>query len=79
MASFNKKCVYCDQEITMSDDIGKKWLPYNADGSGHDCRNKNGNGNGNGEKKLFTLDEVVKKLESIGIIINVQRLMKQQQ
>jgi hypothetical protein len=57
----------------MSDETGK-WKAYNADGSGHDCRDKNGNGNGNTEKK-FSLEEVVRKLESIGIIVNVERLM----
>lgn len=61
----------------MSDKEGK-WLPYNRDGSSHDCRN-----NGNGQKqeqsdrREYTLDEVRKKLESIGIIINVERLMKE--
>jgi hypothetical protein len=52
----------------MSDQNGK-WLPYNQDGSQHDCK-KNGNG------KEITLDAVQKKLESIGIIINLERLMK---
>jgi hypothetical protein len=60
----------------MSDETGK-WLPYNADGSSHDCRNNGKNGNGNGQKK-FTLEQVQKKLESLGIIINVERLMKQE-
>lgn len=79
MASFKKKCVYCDQEISMSDEIGKKWLPYNNDGSAHDCRT---NGKTNGDKqqqapKKYTLEEVMTKLESLGIIINVERLMKE--
>jgi hypothetical protein len=72
MASFNKKCTYCSNEITISDEIGKKWLPYNADGTAHDCRNKNGNGS------KYTLEQVQKKLESLGIIVNIERLMKQQ-
>jgi hypothetical protein len=43
---------------------------------------KLGNGNGNqkqvqNHKKEFTLDDVRKKLESIGIIINIERLMAQ--
>ena len=58
-----------------------KWLPYELDsGKAHDCRTKtNGNGNGNGQNQnqKYTLDEVQKKLESIGIIINVERLMTQ--
>jgi hypothetical protein len=57
--------------ITMSDEMGK-WLPYNKDNSAHDCRT---NGQKQNQKKEFTLDDVTKKLESIGIIINVERLM----
>jgi hypothetical protein len=52
----------------MSDKEGK-WLPYNEDGSQHDCK-KNG-------KKEYTLEQVQKKLESLGIIVNMERLMKQ--
>jgi hypothetical protein len=73
-----KECIFCKNKITMSNEIGK-WLPYNKDGSSHDCRsNGNGKTNGNGQsRKEYTLDEVQKKLESIGIIINVDRLMTQ--
>jgi hypothetical protein len=73
--NYQKECLYCNQKITMSDETGK-WLPYNSDGTAHDCRNKNGNGNGK-EPKQYTLEKVVKKLESIGVIVNVDRLMKQ--
>ena len=34
---YQKECMYCKQQITMSDESGK-WLPYNPDGSSHDCR-----------------------------------------
>jgi len=61
----------------MSDETGK-WLPYNADGSAHDCRN-NGNGKEKSitkqEKEEITLQAVQKKLAELGIIINVERLM----
>jgi hypothetical protein len=73
--NYQKECDYCDQKIIMSDETGK-WLPYNKDGSQHNCRDKNGNGNS--EKKIFTLEEVFRKLESIGIIVNIERLMKLQ-
>ena len=56
----------------MSDEKGK-WRPYNEDGTEHDCKSKNGNG----MKQEITLEMVQKKLESIGIIINVDRLMNQ--
>ena len=72
-APYKKNCVYCNQEITMSDETGK-WLPYNNDGSSHDCRTTPAT---NGQEQKFTLDDVIKKLESIGIIINIERLMKE--
>jgi len=48
-----------------------KWRPYNEDGSVHDCKKKNGN------EKEITLEAVLKKLESIGVKVNVEELMKQ--
>jgi hypothetical protein len=81
--SYQKECMYCKQQITMSDESGK-WLPYNKDGSSHDCRNNNNKDKKEAQKqepsikekgKEFTLEEVRKKLESIGIIINIERLM----
>jgi hypothetical protein len=36
---YEKDCMYCRQKITMSKETGK-CLPYNSDGSTHDCRNK---------------------------------------
>jgi len=69
--SYKKSCRDCGQEITMSDETGK-WKAYNGDGSAHMCNSKTSNGNG---KKEYTLDEVQKKLETLGIIINVDRLM----
>ena len=69
MSEYVKICKYCKQEIKMSDDRGK-WNPYNKDGSAHDCRIKK-------DTPTYTLDTVVKKLESLGVILNVERLMKQ--
>jgi len=65
--SYVKECIFCKSKIRMSDKEGK-WLPYNQDGGQHDCK-KNG--------KEITLETVQKKLESLGIIINLERLMKQ--
>jgi len=42
MSEYVKECVFCKDKIRMSDKEGK-WLPYNQDGSQHDCK-KNGNG-----------------------------------
>jgi hypothetical protein len=58
----------------MSEETGR-WARYNKDGSVHDCRTTTTATNGQEQK--FTLDDVTKKLESIGIIINVERLMKE--
>ncbi|MGI0033559.1 MAG: hypothetical protein ACRD97_09870 [Nitrososphaeraceae archaeon] len=55
----------------MSEETGK-WLTYKNDGSSHDCKTKI-----NGQEHKYTLDDVTKKLESIGVIINVERLMKE--
>jgi hypothetical protein len=38
MASFKKKCKFCQKEIKLSDEIGNKWVPYDLDGNPHDCR-----------------------------------------
>jgi len=70
MSQYVKECIFCKTKIRMSDK-GGKWLPYNEDGSQHDCKSKNG------IEKEITLEMVQNKLESIGILINVERLMKQ--
>jgi hypothetical protein len=58
----------------MSDQNGK-WLPYNQDGSQHDCK-KEKKTKENGQNQI-TLESVLRKLETHGIIINVDRLMAQ--
>jgi hypothetical protein len=37
MSQYQKPCIFCKQEIKMSNDSGN-WLPYNLDGSIHECR-----------------------------------------
>jgi hypothetical protein len=71
MSEYMRECSFCKEKIKMSDQKGK-WLPFDQDGSTHECK-KNGK-----NKKEFTLEAVQNKLESIGIIINVERLMKMQ-
>jgi hypothetical protein len=73
--SYVKECIFCKAKIRMSDQKQGKLLPYNQDGSVHECIKKNGNGKD--KKQEITLEMILKKLESIGIIINVDRLMKQ--
>ena len=70
----------------MSKETGK-WLPYNLNNGKHECREKQEDDTKlNGamkkietanQRKQITLEMVTKKLESIGIIINLERLMKE--
>jgi hypothetical protein len=66
--SYFKTCDYCKEKIEMSDREGK-WLPYNLNNGPHDCSMRH--------KKEITLEMIQTKLESIGIIINLNRLMNQ--
>jgi len=65
--SYTKSCMFCKQEIVMSDKGAGKWLPYNLNGSVHDCKTSS-----TGTKKvetkpltLETLDARLKRVESI--------------
>jgi hypothetical protein len=60
----------CGAKIYLSNETGK-YLPYNLDNTLHDCRPKE-----NG-KQEFTLEAVLKKLESIGMKIDLDKLMNQ--
>jgi hypothetical protein len=67
--SYVKACDYCKQQIQMSDKSGN-WLPYNLNNGQHDCRT-----NGKEKKQEVTLQTVQKKLQDIGITINLEKLM----
>ena len=41
MSEYTKTCIYCKAEIRMSNKDEGKWLPYNFDGSAHDCKPPN--------------------------------------
>ena len=78
MSGYQKPCIFCKQEIKMSNDSGN-WLPYNLDGSLHECRpSKYGKGVEDSSRKqdqysvrydnkltLESLDTRLKKVESI--------------
>jgi hypothetical protein len=38
MSEYPKSCVYCKAEIRMTNKNEGKWLPYNLDGSVHNCK-----------------------------------------
>lgn len=67
---YEKECMYCKNKILMSKESGK-WLPYNLNNGPHDCRKKDKQ-----TKQEFTLEAVMKKLQSIGISVNLEELMK---
>jgi hypothetical protein len=76
-APYEKECLYCKNKILMSKETGK-WLPYNLNNGPHDCRNKSKQTTITEPKKQeFTLDAVLKKLESIGMKIDLDKLMNQ--
>ena len=68
-APYEKECLYCKTKILMSKESGK-WLPYNFNNGPHDCREKE-------TKQEITLEQVKKKLESIGITLDLDKLMNQ--
>jgi hypothetical protein len=76
---YEKECTFCKQKIRMIEKDGK-WSPYNLDNGPHDCRNK-GKQTTMTEttttKQEFTLEMVLKKLESIGMKIDLEKLMNQ--
>ena len=78
---YEKTCNRCDAKIRMSDESGK-WLPYNKDNTAHECKPKRQNEsivvttnrNGNGNNNDISLELVLKKLESIGITLDLTKL-----
>ena len=76
MSEFEKTCTFCKAKIKLSDKEGGKWLPFNLDGSSHDCRNKQGTEAASVKTQEFTLEAVQKKLESIGVKLDLERIMK---
>ncbi len=40
--SYVKPCIYCKERIEMSDKVSGKWLPYDLDGSAHECKTQTG-------------------------------------
>lgn len=75
----------CGTKIYLSDKKQKgRWLPYELDGTVHDCPKKSQNGSTSTtttetetKKEEFTLEAVQKKLASIGITLDLDKLMNQ--
>ena len=78
--SYVKDCIFCGKKIRMSDEMGK-WKPFNIeDNTEHDCKKqKNGNSKDKGQdlkngQNEISLELVLKKLKSIGITIDLEKL-----
>ena len=85
---YEKECLFCKQKIRMSKETGK-WLPYNLNNGPHECRKKEKqqaidtikeieqNNNNKQNHKVITWEMVQKKLASIGIVIDVEKLLRE--
>ena len=67
---YEKECTFCKQKIRMIEKDGK-WSPYNLDNGPHNCQKRQP------VKEEFTLEQVLKKLESVGVKVNLMELMKE--
>jgi hypothetical protein len=72
--SYLKECIFCKTKIRMSDKKENKWLPYNLDNTEHDCKKKNGNDKLTNGRNEISLELVIKKLASVGVTINLEKL-----
>ena len=68
----------CGCKIYLSNKNGsRRYLPYELDGTVHDCKNKAASATTTNKQTKFTLEAVLKKLESIGMMIDLDKLMNQ--
>jgi hypothetical protein len=61
--------MFCNKEITMSNDTGK-WLPYDLKGRVHECNTQTSTGTKKVETRPLSLEEIearLRRLESIVI------------
>jgi hypothetical protein len=72
--SYKKSCMFCKQEIVISDRVSSKWLPYDLKGRVHECNTQAqaqiSTGTKKVETKALSLEEIdarLKRLESIVI------------
>ncbi len=70
--SYTKACMFCKQEIIMSDRTSGNWLPFNLDGTAHDCKSQKETGTKKVETQLrnsvtekpLTVEERLARLEA---------------
>jgi hypothetical protein len=69
MSEYSKPCIYPKTEIKMSNKSDGRWLPYDFDWSGHDCKHdakESVNGvytNNTESKNASTVEERLARLE----------------
>jgi hypothetical protein len=73
MSEYIKECTFCKEKIKMSDN-GGKWHATNPDGTQHDCKAKKNGTNGHNGNSDISLEVVLKKLASIGITVDLEKL-----
>jgi hypothetical protein len=75
---YNKQCTFCKTNIVMSKRNGS-WKPYNINNGEHKCQNGNGKQDSSTETipKQITLEQVLAKLKSIGIELDLKKLLKE--
>jgi hypothetical protein len=72
--SYTKSCMFCKQEIVMSDRASGKWLPYDLKGRVHECITQTSTGTKKVETKTLSLEELdarIKRLESMLIGVKI--------
>ena len=62
--SYTKPCMFCKQEIVMSDKGAGKWLPYDLNGEAHECRNQT-TGTKKVETRPLSLEEIDARLRKV--------------
>ena len=67
MSQYQNPCINCKQQIEMSDRNSGKWLPFNLDGTLHNCIEKPQNSIGTKKVKneSFTVGQRLLRLERI--------------
>jgi hypothetical protein len=84
--SYQKECIFCRNKIKMSKETGK-WLPFELQGGKvHDCKERQQddtklNGAINqiekeNQRPMLTVDEIVRRLSSVGIEIDFDLFLK---
>jgi len=71
VSEYQKECNRCGQKIKMSNELGK-WKAFDLDGKNiHDCNKPKNDTNSHSD---ISLEVVLRKLQSIGITLDLEKL-----